>query len=270
MGGAHLVAMDFQGSDVADEDVQEQLKTKQKYLGAAVEHAVISVKGLFYRRPPAEGSDCGCEKVPSLDLALHDDPISARKTIIQTTEAAETKSNRPTPLRRRLARFGLSLLHTLIMPCSASIILGFVISIVPVLKALFVPDVLGVNMPSAPDGQPPLAFLLDTMTFVGNASVPLGLIILGSALARLKVPGGRLRSLPLGAIGALTFGRLVVMPVFGVLITQGLTQAGLLNAEDNVLRFVCMYVICPCFLPCFSSQRHRTASCPVYHQQRFR
>ena len=32
------------------------------------------------------------------------------------------------------------------------------------------------------------------------------------------------------------------MPVFGVLITQGLTQAGLLDVNNNVLRFVCMYV----------------------------
>jgi len=34
----------------------------------------------------------------------------------------------------------------------------------------------------------PLGFLLDTATFLGNASVPLGLECVGAALAKLKMP----------------------------------------------------------------------------------
>ncbi|KAN0082936.1 hypothetical protein V8E55_008731 [Tylopilus felleus] len=56
---------------------------------------------------------------------------------------------------------------------------------------------------TAPDGQPPLAIVLNTTTFIGGASVPLGLIILGSALARMEIPGGRL---PLGAVGTHSSG----------------------------------------------------------------
>ncbi|KAF8123861.1 hypothetical protein EV363DRAFT_754988 [Boletus edulis] len=70
------------------------------------------------------------------------------------------------------------------------------------------------------DGQPPLAIILDTTTFIGGASIPLGLMTLGSALARMEIPAGRFRSLPLGAIGALGIARLVIMPVLGVLITH--------------------------------------------------
>lgn len=278
------MAMDFQGPDVIDEDVQEQLKTKQKYLGAAIERVIISLKGLFYlRRHQAENSDDDDEKVvasssryrlsdpPSPTLGLHDNPISAATTIVQhTVEEVEMRSEPTAPLRRRLARLGSSFLQTLIMPCSVSIILAFIISIIPVLKALFVPDVPGVNMSPAPDGQPPLAIILNTTTFIGGASIPLGLMTLGSALARMEIPVGRLRSLPLGAVGALAIGRMVIMPVLGVLIIQGLTQVGLLDARDKVLRFVCMYVI---FLRSSFrafSQRHHAASCPVYRRRRLR
>ena len=264
------MAMDFQGPDVIDEDVQEQLKTKQKYLGAAIERVIISFRGLFYlRRRQAEDSDNDDEKIvrsthrlsdpPSPSLGLHDNRISVATTVVQhTIEGAETKSEPAAPLRRRLARLGSSFLQTLIMPCSVSIILAFIISIIPVLKALFVPDVPGVNMPPAPDGQPPLAVILNTTTFIGGASVPLGLMTLGSALARMEIPGGDLRSLPLGAIGALAIGRLAIMPVLGVLIIRGLTQVGLLDANDNVLRFVCMYVI---FLSSSLRAFQSTSSC---------
>jgi predicted permease len=274
--------MDFQGPDVIDENVQEQLQTKQKYLGAAIERVLISLKGLFYlRRHQAENSDSDDEKVvasrhrlsdpPSLSLGLHDNPISAATTIVQhNVEEVETKNESTVPLRRRLARLGSSFLQTLLTPCSVSIILAFIIAIIPVLKALFVPDVPGVNMSPAPDGQPPLAIILNTTTFIGGASIPLGLMTLGSALARMEIPGGRLRCLPLGAIGALAIGRMVIMPILGVLIIQGLTRVGLLDASDNVLRFVCMYVIFLRSSLRVFSQRHHVASCLVYQRRRLR
>lgn len=278
LGGLNWVAMDFQGPDVIDEDVQEQLKTKQKSLGAAIERIVISSKAVFCpRRPQTANSDDDDEKVvastthrlsdpPSLSVGVHDDSTSPGTTIIQVAEAEPAES-----LRCRLARLGSSVIQTLIMPCSLSIIGSFIISIIPVLKALFVPDVPGVNISPAPDGQPPLAIILNTATFIGGASIPLGLIILGSALARMQIPGGSLRSLPLGAVCALAIGRLVIMPVLGVLITQGLTQVGWLDANDNVLRFVCMYVIFPAFLVTnLLIMIDCVASCPVYHRRRLR
>ena len=125
-------------------------------------------------------------------------------------------------------------------PASLSIIVSFIISLVPPLKALFVPGVPGTHIPSAPDGLPPLSFLIDTASFIGAASVPLGLICLGSALARLKIPRGQWSKLPLGAIGGLAVGKLLIMPVLGVLICQSLTNVGVIDKEDKVLRFVCM------------------------------
>jgi predicted permease len=99
-------------------------------------------------------------------------------------------------------------------------------------------------MPSGPDGDPPLAFFLDATSFVGAASVPLGLICLGSSLARLNLPRkGEWKMLPLGAIACMAIGKIVIMPVLGVLICQGLTNVGLISRDDKVLRFVCMFVL---------------------------
>ena len=131
-------------------------------------------------------------------------------------------------------------LKTLFNPPSIAILVSFPIALVPKLKALFTP-VPGAFIPPAPDGQPPLAFVLDATTFMGAASVPVGLICLGSALARLNLPKkGEWRTLPLSAIGSLAAVKMVIMPVLGVLICQGLTNVGLISRDDKVLRFVCM------------------------------
>jgi len=125
-------------------------------------------------------------------------------------------------------------------PPSVAILISFPISLVPKLKALFT-EVPGTFISPAPDGQPPLAFILDATNFMGAASVPLGLICLGSALARLNLPKkGEWRTLPLGAIGSLAVGKMLVMPVLGVLICEGLTSVGVISKDDKVLRFVCM------------------------------
>ena len=131
-------------------------------------------------------------------------------------------------------------LKSFFTPPSVAILISFPIALIPNLKALFTP-VPGTSIPMAPDGQPPLAFILDATTFMGAASVPVGLICLGSALARLNLPKkGEWLSLPLGAIGSLAVARMLVMPVLGVLICQGLTNVGIISKDDKVLRFACM------------------------------
>jgi predicted permease len=134
----------------------------------------------------------------------------------------------------------LGFLRSLLNPPSLTIIVSFIIAITPPVKALFVPGVSGTHIPSAPDGQPPLALIMKTSTFIGAASVPMGLITLGSALARLSIPRSQWGSLPLGAIGSLAICRLVVMPVLGILICQQFTHIGLIDSSNNVLRFVCI------------------------------
>ena len=91
--------------------------------------------------------------------------------------------------------------------------------------------------PVAPDGQPPLAFVLDAASFVGAASVPIGLICLGSALACLRLRSAG--TFPPGAITALALARMVVvLPLLGVGITRWLVHAGFVDRDDKALQFV--------------------------------
>ena len=158
--------------------------------------------------------------------------------ILPTTAAtplpAPSIRTRPS-ISRRLWNF----IKTLNTPPTIAIFIAFPVALIPKLKWLFIPSTLP-GAPVGPDGLPPLAFILDTATFVGNGSVPMGLICLGSALARLSVPKPWTR-LPLGAIGVFTLFKLFLMPVIGILLCAFFTSVlPIIHADDKVLRFVCM------------------------------
>jgi auxin efflux carrier family protein len=175
------------------------------------------------------------------DGERHD--VSVSKTVRFSEEPSSSPSVHSRHHRHRLTEVLKSCFIQMCSPPSISIIVSFAISLINPVKALFI-HVPGTHIPDAPDGQPPLAFVMDTATFVGAASVPLGLICLGSALARLKVPMTLRgwRAMPVGAISALSVAKIVVNPVLGVLICQGLTHVGVIDKNDKVLRFVCLYV----------------------------
>jgi hypothetical protein len=52
-----------------------------------------------------------------------------------------------------------------------TILISFVIALIPQLRALFV-EVDGTHIPPVPDGDPPLAFVFDAASFVGIALYP--------------------------------------------------------------------------------------------------
>ena len=132
----------------------------------------------------------------------------------------------------------------LLKPSPIVIVFAIVIALVDPLKALFLPPSSSFKprfRPVAPDGQPPLAFVLDTATFVGAACVPIGLICLGSALASLRMRSGE--PFPRGAIASLALAKMVVTPLIGVGITRWFAHAGFVHRDDKVLQFVCMCVV---------------------------
>lgn len=101
-------------------------------------------------------------------------------------------------------------------------LLAFHISVITPLKALFVPlQSAGGSpvIPFMPGGAPPLTFILDTATFLESASVPLALVCLGAALAKLKISKG-IRGYPLGAISTLSIGRLALQPTIVIGIRE--------------------------------------------------
>lgn len=162
---------------------------------------------------------------------------------------SESAVARPSNANRTGRQKMLSNLRTILLgfvtPASLSIIIAFPIALITPVKSLFTTTSY-TGIPNAPDGEPPLAFIMDTTTFMGGASVPLGLVCLGSALARLKVPsfrrGEEWQQIPGGAIISLAIGKMVITPVLGVLIVRGLTKAGVVDSTDKVLQFVCMCV----------------------------
>ncbi|KZP31912.1 hypothetical protein FIBSPDRAFT_916594 [Athelia psychrophila] len=194
----------------------------------------------------------GPSRLPSPTPSL----LPLEKTITPGDQLADDIAHaRVLNRREKTVQFTLTFLRSLLAPGSSVIIIALIIALVPTLKALFVAGVPGTHIPNAPDGLPPLNFILDTTTFIGAASVPLGLVSLGSALARLKVPRGQWGQLPIGAICGLAVGKVLIMPVLGVLICEGLTRVGVIDKEDKVLQFVCIFFSC---LPTATTQVYLT------------
>jgi hypothetical protein len=71
------------------------------------------------------------------------------------------------PLWKRAGRKVLKFLLSLVSPPAISILLSLLIALIPTLKALFVPNVPRTDIPDAPDGLPPLAWILDIASFGG-------------------------------------------------------------------------------------------------------
>ncbi|KAK7051074.1 Protein M3 [Paramarasmius palmivorus] len=158
---------------------------------------------------------------------------------VQSPPELEQSKARCHPRLHKASNTVKTAVKSALTPASLSILISFPIALIPQLKGLFV-ETSGSGIPNAPDHQPPLAFIIDFAQFMGAASVPLGLIGLGSALARLHIPRGDWRSLPIGAILSLAIGKMIILPIMGVLITQGLVHAGVIDPEDKVVQFVCM------------------------------
>ncbi|KAF8261175.1 hypothetical protein EI94DRAFT_1810720 [Lactarius quietus] len=132
-------------------------------------------------------------------------------------------------------------LMELLKPVPIVVIFAFVIVLINTLKALFLSPSTTFQphfQPVAPDSQPPLAFILDTATFVSAASVPTGLVCLGSALAHLRLYMGK--ASPHGAMAMLVLVKMIITPIFGVAVTQFFIHVGFMDRNDKVLQFVCI------------------------------
>ncbi|KAJ3536235.1 hypothetical protein NM688_g6866 [Phlebia brevispora] len=335
MSGFRLIAMDFVGPDVEDEEMKHAARRKRRALLHFYRY--LTPKTLRWRRRRAiddekspSGSDEQGEKayddhaesirthydiesaeihphssavsIAMGDLDVREDALSAtavnsRMPSGPPTDIQRSRGNSPTPSlthvetdthvdqdhpngdvspsknvrfdeqatnsllanisrKQRIWKQAKAFLTALAAPASLSIIIAFPIALITPLKALFV-AVPNSPIPNAPDGQPPLAFIMDAATFVGAASVPTGLVCLGSAIARMQVPTDResLKKTPVGAILALAITKIAILPIFGVLICDALTNAGVINKTDPVLRFVCFFYAC---LPTATSQVYLT------------
>ncbi|KAI0043335.1 auxin efflux carrier [Auriscalpium vulgare] len=271
MGGYLLVAKDYDGPDIESDYLRERMhRRRTRVANAAIAHlrrlrgkstssaahpeSAEDEKMGDERSSPSTQPREPSERIVSCATSTAPTVVADERDMLSFTPPTHTvrfmpslTSLTPSPRLsrpRRILRRARPLLAQLIKPAPLTIILALPIALVAPLKALFLPPSASFTPrfhPTAPDGQPPLAFMMDTASFAGAASVPLGLVCLGSALARLTIGGSdNWARMPLGAIGALAVGKMIISPVFGVLLVKGLVHSGMIDRNDKVLQFVCI------------------------------
>ncbi|KAF3316122.1 Protein M3, variant 3 [Orbilia oligospora] len=129
----------------------------------------------------------------------------------------------------------MSIVRVVVTIPTMTLLSALVIAVVPQLRALFVPTT-GVKMPNAPDGRPPLDFILQFASYGGQLSPVMGLAMLGAALSRITV-----RHLPKGfwmSIAATCFLKLIVGPILGIIWIQGLKHTPLIKDDQLMMQLV--------------------------------
>lgn len=273
LGGFLIVAKDFDGPDVDSEELRERMRLRRRKI---VTETVLFLRRLRLLRRHTDKADTFsdvetgggrpekeamsfkdvCAIAPSLEHhTTHVETADSREnterkaptatppttTIDPDPEITQGTANHSSP---RKSRFHLkSFLVELLKPVPIAIYFAIVTALVDPLKALFLPPSANFQprfRPVAPDGQPPLAFILDTTAFIGASSVPIGLVCLGSALARLRVGSNAGRAFPRGAIAALALVKMIITPILGVAVTRYFAHIGFVDPKDKVLQFVCI------------------------------
>ncbi|SCV00778.1 LAME_0G11936g1_1 [Lachancea meyersii CBS 8951] len=168
--------------------------------------------------------------------------------------SASSKTEKTSKITRFVQKYKLGWLVYILVnfcrPASLGALLGIMCSMIPWVKALFVHTYVHVHQ--APDGQPVLNFLMDFTGYIGNACVPLGLLLLGGTLARLEI-----KSLPPGfwkTTVMMTVFRLAVLPIIGTAWANKLYDIKWI--ENDVAKFV---VILTWAMPSATAQVYFTA-----------
>ncbi|KAH9947206.1 auxin efflux carrier [Amylocystis lapponica] len=145
------------------------------------------------------------------------------------------------PVPKRILRT-LRPLSAIVTPITITLAISLPVALVNDLKALFV-NVASQGGPdwAGPDNRPPLAFVMDTASFLGSIAIPLALILLGASFARLRIPRP-LSRLPIAAMLAVSCAKMLFLPIIGVFMIQGMVHGGLIPADALAERFVPMFL----------------------------
>ncbi|KAI5114965.1 hypothetical protein M0805_006953, partial [Coniferiporia weirii] len=204
MGAHRLVAMDYDGPNVEDEDLRISMASKTKQSMASLVrllHALpIPGKASANDDAPSDPEKYPSTRTEEKPTGPTSDPASpgfeekrqhgpapvlagsgsgsgsaavhfhGDESTAAPTEAGPSRAPSPapkassqsssSPLRARVLGITRSAARSFLMPCSVTIVFSIVIAVVTPLKALFTP-IPNSPIPNAPDGQPPLSFILD-------------------------------------------------------------------------------------------------------------
>ncbi|KAF9267797.1 auxin efflux carrier [Marasmius fiardii PR-910] len=165
-------------------------------------------------------------------------PVNHQASSIVLSEHRE-EANTPRKIPQIVNRVA-KVIPTLVNPVVISMIISIPCALVPQLKAIFVTDSGGPDW-KAPDGRAPLNVIFDTCKFVGDITVPMGLILLGASFARMKIPRP-LSRLPIPAMLAAAILKLAILPVIGVFLVQGLVKRGVISQDAKAEKFVAIFL----------------------------
>ncbi|GAA5887326.1 hypothetical protein JCM16303_006592 [Sporobolomyces ruberrimus] len=271
--GLRLVALDYtRGVSAEDERRSEdgEFGTFRKYLnrllrGMPMAHEIAEARRVHYDEDEKtssahagdheDGTTCPTSSEASTARG-HDNDITSVHPGESPTPPISNKKGFNTPVSppatartlstRRQIWNGIKscIKHTLVPP-TISLVCSIIIGVIPVLRNLFVAaDPANSRFsPEAPDGQPPLSTIYDAAAFIGAASVPLGLIVLGASIATIELPRPITR-LPLASMCAMAIVKLAVLPVFGFFFVQALVRAQVVDSGNKVLIFVLTSLSC--------------------------
>ncbi|KAK4051116.1 hsp90 co-chaperone Cdc37 [Microbotryomycetes sp. JL221] len=216
-----------------------------KPLKEDLEQALLQAKGKAIDKQQAtkqeidEEMSCAMNEVMQIQAPSTREPALGHVSTRQSSEA----STHPSAIMRVVHSI-VGIIKSIASPPICSLFLALIIALVPQLKTLFVYSSDTTWHPIAPDNQPPLAILYQTTQFVGAASIPLGLTVLGASLAKIEIPRPLTR-LPWSSMFAMTFVKLVLVPIIGFLFVSRLsTVGGIVSHDNHVLRFTLTYLSC--------------------------
>lgn len=249
---------------VADGDLNEDL---QKWASYHTHQSSESINGLTHENyPHPDGrvlSDGASNTASNLNLNTEESTASriARMVTTDTQITSKDIDNAGKGLVSDRIRnvkgmkFLIFFIENCMRPCPLSVIIALIIAFIPWVKALFVST--NVSLPSAPDNLPPLSFIMDYTSYVGAASVPFGLLLLGGTLGSLDI-----KTLPKGFVTAVVFmllARQVFMPIIGILWCNRIAASGWMDMSTGLSK-VLLFVICIDFgLPSMTTMIYLTS-----------
>ncbi|EPQ50561.1 hypothetical protein GLOTRDRAFT_66910 [Gloeophyllum trabeum ATCC 11539] len=272
-GGAKSLSWDYLPGVPQGEEAECRVSWKEKPIGGWIARTILRRDP--HTQTPAQGKEKETLHTPDIATLENEIPIDAKETpafekhpnadpdiqlVRQTSRLSSTSFRsrrlssgqpqlptfRPQPQPPFSARFFVAPLllrvfkpvSAVITPVTATLAVSLPIALVNPLKALFVP-VSGGPSWTGPDGKPPLAFIIDTATFLGSIAIPLALILLGASFARLRIPRPISR-LPIPAMLAVSAAKMFLLPVIGVIIVQAMVHGGLIDRNARAEKFVGM------------------------------
>ncbi|ODV63888.1 AEC family transporter [Ascoidea rubescens DSM 1968] len=147
-----------------------------------------------------------------------------------------------------------------LQPIALSLLISLTIALIPWVRVLFIEDD-SINIPNAPDDQPPLELFIDFTYYIGSAQVPIGLLLLGGSLGKLKFNTSNkiLKKFSRTAV-LLAIIKLCLFPIIGITWVTGLlNNFNWLDTADPNSKMLCFVIVLIWSLPSFTAQIYLTA-----------